>query len=107
MKKKGYKPRDCHVDLSTEGKGWFSHYAFLCMGFREQETQDWALPLGAGMDAMFVFFFPEAAIFMSIVLDRELPCVPASMCVCVCPLSVCVAVSGWPVGQSPVMKITC
>lgn len=57
------------------------------------------------MDEAFVFFFPEAAIFMSIVLDRELPCV--CVCVCVCPLSVCATVSGWPVGQSPVMKITC
>lgn len=43
----------------------------LCMGVREQETQVWALLLGAGMATAFVFFFPEAAIFMSIVLGLE------------------------------------
>lgn len=77
------------------------------MRFREQETQDWVLLLSAGMDAAFVFFFPEAAIFMSIVLDRELHRVSVCVCVSVFTVCVCAAVSGWPAGASPVMKITC
>ena len=60
---------------------------FSAWGLREQETQDWASLLGSGMDAAFVFFFPEAAIFISIVLDRGAP-----LCVCVC-VCVCAVLS--------------
>lgn len=63
-------------------------------GAGEQETQDWASFLDAGMDTAFVFFFPEAAIFMSIVLETELQLVsPRVSTVCAC---YCLLAASWP-----------
>lgn len=76
-----------------KGSGWSSP---LYTGVRGQETQLWAFLLHAGMDAAFVCFFPEAAIFVSIVLLVELPSVWAHAS------TVCLSA-----GRRPVMTTTC
>lgn len=82
--------------LKLKGWGWTADWSPSYAGVREQETQLWAFLLHAGMDTAFVCFFPEPAIFVSIVLVLELPSVWAHVSP-VCP----------SVGQRPVMKTTC